>query len=87
MYVSNFLNRFITTKVLHKGAVIEIRKYKTVKNTSNSFWLMYFFSLDIAFSCIDTLLHSFEIESSNDNQLSIVTSKKVAKFADLFCCY
>ena len=44
---------------------------------------MYFFSLNIAFSCIDALLHSFEIWSSNDNWLSIVIPKRVTKFSDL----
>ena len=44
---------------------------------------MCFFSLNIAFSCIDALLHSFEIWSSNDNWLSIVIPKRVTKFSDL----
>ena len=76
MNVFNFFNRFISTKVPHKRAVIEIGIYKTgIYTTSNSFWLMYFFSLNIAFSCMDALSHSFEIWSSNDNRLSIVIPK------------
>ena len=67
----------------HKGTVIEIGIYKTVKNNFQFFLLMYFFSLNIAFSCIDALLHSFEIWSSNDNWLSIVIPKRVTKFSDL----
>ena len=56
---------------------------KLLRTTSNSFWLMYFFSMNIAFSCIDALLHSFEIWSSNDNRLSIVIPKRVTEFSDL----
>ena len=82
MYVSNFFNRFINTKVTHKEAVIEIGIYESVKNNFQLFWLMYFFSLNIAFSCMGALLYSFEIWSSNDNRLSIVIPKRVTKFSD-----
>ena len=44
---------------------------------------MYFFSLNIAFSCISVLLHSFQIWLSNDNRLSIVIPKRVTEFSDL----
>ena len=37
MYVFNFLNRFISTKVPQKGAVIEIGIYKPVKNNFQLF--------------------------------------------------
>ena len=32
MYAFDFFNRFISTKVPHKAAIIEIGIYKTVKN-------------------------------------------------------
>ena len=44
---------------------------------------MYVFSLNIAFSCINVLSHSFEIWLSNDNRLSIVIPKRVTEFSDL----
>ena len=76
MYVFNFFNRFVTTKLLQKRIVIEIGIYKKLlRTTSNSFWLMYFFS-------IVCLLHSFEISSSNENQLSIVIPNRVIQFSD-----
>ena len=56
---------------------------KLLRTTSNSFWLMYVFSLNKAFSCIDVLLHSFEIWSSNYNRLSLVISIRVTEFSDL----
>ena len=37
MYVVNIFNRFISTKVPHKGAVIETGIYKTVKNNYQLF--------------------------------------------------
>ena len=81
MYFVNFFSRFISTKVPHKGAVIENGIYKTVRDNFQLF-LAYFSSLDIAFSCIDAMLHSFEIWSSNDNRLSIVIPKRVTEFSD-----
>ena len=42
MYVFNFFNRFINTKVPHKEAVTEIGIYKTVKNDFQLF-LAYVF--------------------------------------------
>ena len=56
---------------------------KLLRTTSNSFWLMCFFSLNIAFSSIDALLHSFEIWSSNGNRLSVVVPKRITEFSDL----
>ena len=37
MYVFNFFNEFISTKVPHKGAVIKIEIYKTVRNNFQLF--------------------------------------------------
>ena len=76
MYVFNFFNRSVTTKLPQKRIVIEIGiNKKLLRTTSNSFWLMYFFSN----VC---LLHSFEIWSSNDNRLSIVIPSRVIEFSD-----
>ena len=55
---------------------------KLLRATFSSFWLMYFFRLNKAFSCMDVLLHSFEIWLSNDNWLSIVIPKRVTDFSD-----
>ena len=76
MYVFNFFNRFVTTKLLQRRIVIEIGIYKKLlRTTSNSFWLMYFFSS----FC---LLHSFEIWSSNDDRLSVVIPNRALEFSD-----
>ena len=76
MYVFNFFNRSVTTKLPHKRIIIEIGiNKKLLRTTSNSFWLMYFFSN----VC---LLHSFEMWSSNGNRLSIVIPNRVIEFSD-----
>ena len=43
---------------------------------------MYFFSVNIAFSCMDALSHNFKIWSSNDIRLSIVIPKRGTEFSD-----
>ena len=83
MYVFNFFNRFISTKVPHKGTVIETGIYKTVKNDFQLFLAHVFLqSINIAFSCMDALLNNFYRWSSNDNQFSIIIPKRVTKFSD-----
>ena len=54
---------------------------KLLRATFNSFWPMYFLSVNIAFSCMDALSHNFKIWSSNDNRLSIVIPKRVTEFS------
>ena len=44
----------------YKGIVIEIGIRKQLRTTSNSFWLNCFFSLNIAFNCVNALLHSLK---------------------------
>ena len=83
MYVFNFSIDLLVIKCNTRVQKLKLEYIKLLRTTSNSFWLMYFFSLDIGFSCIDALLHSFEIWSSNDNRLSIVIPKRVTEFSDL----
>ena len=80
MYVFYFFNRVISTKVPHNGAVIEIGIYKTVKNNFQLFLAHLFLQSEFLFSSIDALLHSFEIWSSNGNQLSVVMLKRATQF-------
>ena len=83
MYVFYFFNRVISTKVPHKGAVIEIGIYKTVKDNFQLFLAHLFLQSEFLFSSINALLHSFEIWSSNGNQLSVVMLKRATQFWDL----